>query len=407
MTRAGLLRAATRAALLGWGLISAALLAQDTGPPKLHEFAVPFPYPIVGRDSLPSAAEMARMLAEKKTAPVLIFMISDRDADYYAPKFSADGKSLAYLKADIKLHTSKIVLLEDVARPQRKILFDGLDCYDYMFAWSHPSAGCCVFSSTGKRDELNLYLGRANAEPKQITSGASLKKHGDLFLSGDTIRLLYEDGTAVKLIEMKSTDPPSAQAGRDVDFGGYPAWAPDGRSFAFAKQRGEAGGRPAYDLSVRRMDAGKETGAPRTIFPSKGMTVRNPVWDPSGGQIAFYVGEMKKTWDLYLVKVGAQSPARTLARDVVANEIFTSVDAAWDPAGRGLFYFANTHESAGYYPLCHVDAASGEETVIDYDKSLCVAMDVAVRADREGPELAFAAMREMSRSIYIMMLNHF
>ena len=99
-----------------------------------------------------------------------------------------------------------------------------------------------------------------------------------------------------------------------TDGGNSPAWSPDGRRIAFARDFG------ASDPGIYVMDA-DGSNLVRLTTADEGITTgdRNPIWSPDGTSIVFSRGPFDESMgDLYIVPVAGGAP-RLLVKNAVAD----------------------------------------------------------------------------------------
>ncbi len=407
--------------------------------PPLHaeellegELEIKFPYPLMGRKAFPTVTELARIAEDAGPRLVLLFQLyphpneraADRN-DYYAPAWSPDGRSLFFLRADIKNRTSKIVLFPSLSFGRAVTLLDGRDSYDYMPSWMlGPAAGqaaglsCFVFCSTvGPDENLDVYLSAAGQgevkPPLRLTKGKVLRRYASLIRTDAGARLLFCDGRIVKesplpadLSGLWGSEDAGDVSGRlgeavSIGYGNYPACSPDGTSVVYAKEKGEEAGRAVYDLYLRRAN-----GIERPLAAEPKLRVRTPAWSPDGKRVAFYAAKGEGGWGLFVVD--AQTiPAvmREVADNVATEENFDFVGPSWLSSGKGLAYFVRSAVGHGHYSLRWSLAGKEAGGEIQYPAELTTANDLAVSPQRGVLEAAFVATQRLAQDVYVMILT--
>lgn len=102
-----------------------------------------------------------------------------------------------------------------------------------------------------------------------------------------------------------------------------PEWAPDGKRLAFSDKDGKL-----YVLTV-------EDKKLLEIADEKRGQVRDYVWSPCGGHLAFSLSDPTGFRSIYIWSVGDGQTRR------ITDEYFTEFNPAWDPDGNYLYYVSN------------------------------------------------------------------
>jgi len=203
------------------------------------------------------------------------------------PKWSPDGRYLAFLSGTGGSEKNQIMLLDRRGGDARQLTRVGGDIGEY--AWAPD----------GKRLVLTMKPSEEGAAPKPIVIDAlHFKQDEDGYLEAGQARHVYLFDVERKELEALTSDP---QFNEDL-----PVWSPDGRSIAFIRTH-EEGADPdgREDIDVIEAAAGAK---PRTIARPYAPNTQRLRWSPDGTLIAFLQG-LEPKFNAYMQDALAVAPA--------------------------------------------------------------------------------------------------
>ncbi|MBI5877450.1 MAG: PD40 domain-containing protein [Chloroflexi bacterium] len=173
--------------------------------------------------------------------------------------------------------------------------------------------------------------------------------------------------------EVKLTNPP----GDNYE----PAWSPDGKSIAFTSSRD---GRE----QVYVMDA--EGRTPRNLTKSAATSDFQPTWSPDGRYIAFS-SNRDGNWEVYVMSADGGSP-RSVSRSAGGDW-----SPAWSPDGRRLAFVSDRDGNEEIY-VQSLDAADNGASV---NVSKSSGSDIAPVWSPDGNRIVFVSKRDGNFELYM------
>lgn len=195
-----------------------------------------------------------------------------------APRWSPDGRTLAFLGSDSDAGTSQIMLLDRPSGQIRTLTSVTGDIGDY--AWSPDGKRLVFVMDTGAEPLL-----KEGAPPQPIVIEATYFKEDPFgyFEKGERLHL-YIANFATGKIDALTTDP---QFNDDL-----PAWSPDGSKIAFIRTRERTADVDGMsDVNVIDATAGSQAAKLVRIYSPN---VQRLSWSPDGRLLAFLQGQEPK-----------------------------------------------------------------------------------------------------------------
>ncbi|MHB8475311.1 MAG: S9 family peptidase [Steroidobacteraceae bacterium] len=254
------------------------------------------------------------------------------------PKWSPDGRYLAFLSATGGSDKNQIMLLDRRGGDARQLTRVAGDIGEY--AWAPD----------GKRLVLTMKRSEEGSAPKPIVIDAlHFKQDEDGYLDAGQARHVYLFDVERKELEALTSDP---RFNEDLA-----VWSPDGRSIAFIRTH-EQGADPdgREDIDVMEAAAG---ATPRTIARPYAPNTQRLRWSPDGTQIAFLQG-LEPKFNAYMQDALALVPAAGGASRALTEKLdrqVTSFEFTADAAA----IMITVEDDGTVYPA-RVDLAGGAIT---------------------------------------------
>jgi Tol biopolymer transport system component len=298
------------------------------------------------------------------------------------PRFSPDGRQLAYESRDGSAQAIWLARVEDLSAPAQRIssastevagasLEDELlgvaardDSYNAQLSFL-PGGSGFVFTGNGRSGAYRLYRGAFGVRVSTPLTSHS-REDGHPAVSPDGRWLAYvsaREGTGKLILrDLESGAERPLTQGSELDL--YPAWSPDSRSIAFT-----SGANDDHNIYLLR-DVAAPDAAPIALTQWSFDDLR-PVFSPDGSALAFYssfdpAGEAE-SWSIVVVPADGSGPRKgvELGQRAVATHVVKDLDVgpAWLPWGRALVYARRLE--AEWNPIYVVDADTREERRIE------------------------------------------
>ena len=302
------------------------------------------------------------------------------------PRWSPDGKSLAFLSARNEGKTQVWLLSRSGGEAQR--LTDTPQDVS-SFAWSPDSRRLVLVLRDPSEEELEAAKSREKGGESEDGAAANEKKPKTkkpwvidrLQFKEDETGYLDRRRTHLYVFDLAAKSLTQATSGDYDD--SAPAWSPDGRLLAFASNRSQPDPDRTYNVDIWTVGADNtDKGAHLTRVTTNPGEDNSPTWSPDGKTIA-YITQLEPRLFEYATRHLAVSPSAggeakvlTLALDRNAS------DPRFSPDGKYIYFIA---DDDGTQNLCRVPAAGGEVTrpisgrLMLYAYSLAKSGEIAAR----------------------------
>ena len=331
----------------------------------------------------------------------------EENLQYYAPKWSPDGKKLAMIE-----HTpgkGGIIRIADFESlfPSLAEVAHEESSNDYMFTWEATGSDDGAFARRADTfaESYNICIYK-NRQVTEITDQEGMSKNPDW--NREKGVFVYQHGAQIYIL----TNPESTETPVKIE-GTQPAISPkpDDVIIAYAKETGD-GSQGIFLINPA------SPGNSVELFSDPGKYADRPVWSPDGKKVAFYVRDKEATRrNIACFQVDSLKNHRKLlpkdakkGRNVAFNENYEDVTLAWAPDCTTLLFFK---DRAGYRHLYWMNVDTGEEQKLDFDpyQAHTLGLDISVHPGtpekKEGYEITFIASKNGMRGVYVMILNHF
>ena len=230
----------------------------------------------------------------------LASLIDVPDSDQFSPALSHDGTLLAYISDEVDLINQIFIADPDGANKRQISNYAGPDNIMHV-AWSSDESRIFATLVAGDGGQSIHEVPAQGGELKPFIDG-----WGSAAATSSDGRIAWvrqlEFGYALMLGD--EANPDEAVEWQNSTFEGHstygsPAFTirPDVTALAFA----------AGNQGERTIRFGAAGGLPTNDVPSAGTDDSNPVWSPSGRQIA-YVSNRDEAWSISIIHPGAEAP---------------------------------------------------------------------------------------------------
>ena len=259
----------------------------------------------------------------------------DTPAVDHTPRFSPDGKSLAFIRYFSSFRRELFIVPATGGEP-RQITSD--DERIYGLAWNSGSESL-FFTSFRKTNQLNLWKISANGgEPNLISTGG--KNLNDLAISPDGKTVAFVEETADENIwEITPNQKPNSLI-RSTRADHSQQFSPDGTKIVFASER-----TGSYEIWLADADGKNQ----RQLTDGNG-SAGSPRFSPDGKFIAFDAQTAGNS-DVFVISVNGGN-TRRLTENHKNNSL-----AAWSVDGNSIFFLSNR---AGDDQIWKIPTTGGE-----------------------------------------------
>lgn len=214
----------------------------------------------------------------------------------------------------------------------------------HRFAWEPAGDGYVIECSTPAKVFDVFHAPTFDRNPMRITDERRGQMHPRPVMAGGR-RVIYADavGRGTDLFVAPLSDTPRSDGEGRVRLTATdgvevaPSWSPDGARVAYTLGGVEQTG----DLYLIDVEAGAR---PTRLTRQSGAAVE-PAWAPGGERVAYFLVHPDKRADLYVIAARAGASPTLVASNVVKTD---GNPPAWTPDGRGLVYASR---EAPHHPL--------------------------------------------------------
>lgn len=239
------------------------------------------------------------------------------------------------------------------------LLDQDIHSYNSGLTWSQ-SEQQYAFMSNGGVGEFNIYVGGIDDKPEVAAKSSS--KDGYAVWSPTGADLAFVSARSgqgdIYLIDVDDTYLQQVSTSKEADL--FPEWLPDGKGIIYS-----SGPSNRHQITLSQRSPQGQWQKPQYITQWDCDNLR-PKVSPSGKWVAFYGSTEKKTWNIYVMPLGA-GVALSLDRSkhLVAEDVIVDLNTgpSWTPDGSKLFYVQRDPDR--FNPIYSFDLRSGKSYQIN------------------------------------------
>jgi Tol biopolymer transport system component/DNA-binding winged helix-turn-helix (wHTH) protein len=310
---------------------------------------------------------------------------------FFARKLSVALAILALTAAGIWFFYSQYQSpVVGVRKVEQITTWSGLDFYPSI----SPDGNTIAFSSD-RTGSFEIYVKQiiAGAKEVQITSDGAGNFHPAFSPDGNLLAYYSRKRGGIWIVPVTGGAPKQL-----TEFGGSPAWSPDGKTIAFANGNHllDPTGRNANSPETLWLVAVESGEEPRRLTqpnsPAGGHS--SPNWSPDGRRIVFDTNDPSFS-EVWSVSANGDDLKK------LSGDLAFATDAVYAPEGKSVFFVANIGSSLYQVNLSPVGDAIGEPVKIyDVSNSRIRSLSVAAKANR----IAYSAMT-LSSNLWSISVN--
>ena len=321
------------------------------------------------------------------SAPTEPIALTSEDASSSHPRWSPDGKYLAFLSSR---HDGKaqVWLLNRLGGEAEKLTDTAQDVDD--FFWSPDGRRVALILRDPTAEELEEAKNKNKDKDDDDSDDDSDKKKSKpwvidrLQFKEDVHGYLDRRRTHIYVFDLAAKSLKQITGGDFDD--SEPAWSPDGKQIAFTSNRSEPDPDANYNTDVWVVAADNtDKGAHLTKISSSSGEDHSATWSPDGKQIAF-VTQLDPKLFQYATKHLAIAPS-TGGPVKVLTETFDRMASVphFSPDGNSIYFIA---DDDGTQNLCRISTTGGEVTrplggrLMVYDYSLAKTGEIVAQISK-------------------------
>lgn len=264
----------------------------------------------------------------------------DAPAVDHTPRFSPDGKNLAFIRYFNSFKREIFVVSADGGEP-RQITDDNVRIYG--LTWNFDNENL-FFTSFRDTNQLNLWQISTNnaSEPKIISTSGKNLNYPAISPDGKTIAFV-EETSDINIHEISSENKsrPIVRSSRDDH---SPQFSPDGKLIVFASDR-----TGNYEIWIA-----ESSGENQRQLTDMKSSAGSPRFSPDGKFIIYDVQSAGNS-AIYKVSTNGETPVH------VTNDDFSNFLPAWSDDGKSIFFISNR---TGNNQIWKISSEGGEAVQI-------------------------------------------
>ncbi len=270
-------------------------------------------------------------------------------ADYTFPRWSPDGKRLAYISS---VEGSPQLYVKWLSTGDEALITNLTEAPDDL-AWS-PDGRLIAFVMSVKAD--NDPFVKSPAKPEGAEWAEPFNYIDDIRYRFDGRGYLEPAHDHIFVTPADGGTPQQVTSG-DFNHQGPLSWTPDSKNILFSANRNDNWELETVEDDIFSVSIDGEL----TQLSSKGGAESNPVVSPSGNQIAF-VGAENKSLAFRISQLYVMGKDGKNVRSLTPNLDRSVREPVWDASGRGLYYH---YDDRGEKKVGYVRLNGAPQTVVD------------------------------------------
>ncbi len=333
------------------------------------------PSPNVGETAPPENTQLPEVSAETDKAAISHISVDKNKSGFKNLRWmSLIGGTIVFLTVlffFIANHRSDAVKKIEITRTEQITTWSGLDFYPAI----SPDGNTIAFSSD-RTGSFEIYVKQfvEGAKEIQITSDGAENFEPAFSPDGGMIAYYSNKRGGICFVPMTGGTPKQL-----TEFGGHPAWSPDGKTIAFSDSTyiSDPSGRNANSSQTLWLIS-VEGGEPRRLTqignPAGGHSA--PAWSPDGKRIVFDANDPSYS-EIWSVSAQGDDLKK------LSGNASLATDAVYAPDGKAVFFVSRGGSSIWQVNLSATGEAVGEPVkIVDASNSRIRNLSIAAKAKR-------------------------